>query len=314
VRLLLTPRWLGLVALTAVAAFVMVLLGRWQWSRYELRSEINARIDASTTATPVPLTPGIKEWSRAAVTGEYDPKLEVLVRNRTVHGRVGYEILTPLILADGSAVLVDRGWVEPDPKGPTVTPAVPAPPTGQVTINGRVRFTESDPKLELRDGHWEARRIGVQQIAAKVPYKLAEVYLLADDEVTDLVPVPSQRENDWLNLGYAFQWWLFATGSFVALAWLARRDIRTSTSEAGASTGGARTSTSDAGASTSGARTSASDADASSGDAGASNAEANPGASDAGANDARASASDSLGEGDVTQEERLREADPAKLG
>ena len=36
---------------------------------------------------------------------------EILVRGRTVEGTVGFEVLTPLVLADGTAVLVDRGWV-----------------------------------------------------------------------------------------------------------------------------------------------------------------------------------------------------------
>lgn len=227
-RLLLTPRWLRLVALTIVAAAVMLMLGRWQWGRYELRHEINARIDASQTAAPVALTPGISEWTRVSVTGQYDSTLEILVRNRTVKGKLGYEILTPLVLQDGSAVLVDRGWIPPHPGGPTMTPEVPPAPTGAVTLTGRVRATESDPKVELRNGHWEARRIGIPEISSKLPYKVALVYVLADDEVTDLVPVPSQRENDWLNLGYAVQWWLFAAGSFVALYWLARREQRTS--------------------------------------------------------------------------------------
>jgi cytochrome oxidase assembly protein ShyY1 len=226
VRLLLTRRWLGLIALTAVAAFVMVLLGRWQWSRYEQRSEINARIDASVSAAPVDLHNGIPEWTRAKVTGQFDEKLEFIIRNRTVGGRVGYEIVTPLILQDGSAVLIDRGWLAPHPDGPITTPEIPPAPSGPVTITGRVQFTEADPRLELREGNWEARRIGVPEIASKLPYKLSPVYLLADDEVTDLVPVPSQRENDWLNLGYAVQWWLFAAGAFVALAWLYRREQR----------------------------------------------------------------------------------------
>ncbi len=38
-RFLLTPRWLGFLALALVAATVMVLLGNWQHGRYELRKE-----------------------------------------------------------------------------------------------------------------------------------------------------------------------------------------------------------------------------------------------------------------------------------
>jgi cytochrome oxidase assembly protein ShyY1 len=225
-RLFLTRRWLGLLCLTALAAAVMVLLGRWQWTRYEQRSDINARIAAGNTAAPVEYSAGVKEWTRVSVTGEFDPDLEVLVRNRTVEGKNGYEILTPLLLSDGTAVLVDRGWVPPHPSGLAQKPQVPPAPDGTVTVTGRVRTTEPDPRVELRDGQWQARRVGVPEIASKLPYKVAPAYVLADDESTDLVPVPVSRENDWLNLGYAFQWWIFAAGSFFAYFWLLRREHR----------------------------------------------------------------------------------------
>src|SRR5262245_60307066 len=103
----------------------MVFLGRWQWGRYELRSDINARIASGPTAEPVPSHAGVKEWTRVSVTCEFDPQLEILVRNRTVEGKNGYEILTPLLLSDGTAVLVDRGWVPPHPSGPVHKPDVP---------------------------------------------------------------------------------------------------------------------------------------------------------------------------------------------
>jgi cytochrome oxidase assembly protein ShyY1 len=236
-RLFLTPRWLGLLCLTVAAATVMVFLGRWQWGRYELRSDINARIAAGATAEPVPYSAGVKEWTRVSVTGEFDSNLEILVRNRTVAGKNGYEVLTPLLLTDGTAVLVDRGWVPPHPSGPVEKPAVPPAPGGTVTVTGRVRAAERDPKVELRDGQWQARRVGVPEIAAKLPYRVAPAYVTADDESTDLVPVPVGRENDWLNLGYAVQWWIFASGLFFAYFWLLRREHRQPAMPAAASSG-----------------------------------------------------------------------------
>src|SRR5690606_39584623 len=92
-----------------VIATVRVLLGAWQWSRYEERAAVNARIDAARAETAAPLAetlapppagsplgpapPDDTLWSMVTATGRYDPAHEVLVRGRTISGRVGFEVL-----------------------------------------------------------------------------------------------------------------------------------------------------------------------------------------------------------------------------
>ncbi|MEV4411927.1 SURF1 family protein [Catellatospora sp. NPDC049609] len=256
-RSLLTRRWLTVFAVALLASFVMVLLGQWQWGRYELRSAINDRIDASTVVDPVPVgdvlaaappgrgaapSPGEdRAWTRVTATGRYDSSQEILVRNRTVDGQVGYEVLTPLLLADGSALLVDRGWVPPHPDGITVAPDFPAAPGGTVTVVGRVHLTESGAgAVEQRNGHWETRRVGVPAIAERLPYPVLGAYVLADEDTPGaqgLTAIPVDHENDWLNLGYAVQWWIFAVGALVGVAYLARRDLRAEREQASAAAG-----------------------------------------------------------------------------
>ncbi|GAA1642497.1 SURF1 family protein [Catellatospora bangladeshensis] len=250
-RALLTRRWLTVFALALLASFVMVLLGRWQWGRYELRSAINDRIDASTVVNPVPVgdvlapapsgrgaAPGPGEdraWTRVTATGRYDAAQEILIRNRTVDGQVGYEVLTPLLLADGSALLVDRGWVPPHPDGITVAPDYPTAPAGTVTVVGRVHLTESGAgAVDQRNGRWETRRVGVPAIAERLPYPVLGAYVLADQDTPGaqgLTAVTVGHENDWLNLGYAVQWWIFAAGALVGVGYLARRDLRQEAAE-----------------------------------------------------------------------------------
>src|SRR3712207_467178 len=160
-RFLLTPRWLAAAAVTVAAAVVMVLLGNWQMDRYRERSAVNDRIDAAESAAPVPLTsvltaptaPGTagpspgraKAWTKVTMTGRYDPAHEIQARGRTVDRAVGFEIVTPLVLADGTAVLVDRGWIPPAPGGAVAAPSVPPAPAGTVTVVGRIHLSESRP-------------------------------------------------------------------------------------------------------------------------------------------------------------------------
>ena len=245
-RFLLTPRWLAGAALAVAAAAVMVLLGNWQLHRYHERSAINDRIDAADTVTAVPLTsiltaparastagpaPGKDlAWTKVTVTGRYDPANEIQARARTVNGDVGFEIVTPLLLADGTAVLVDRGWIPPGQGGlATSAPVVPPAPTGPVTVVGQIHLSESRPTpIEQRDGRLDTRRISVPQLAAKLPFPVYGAYVLLTDQTpanaTTFEQIPIDHEDAWQNAGYVVQWWLFALMALFAYGWQARKE------------------------------------------------------------------------------------------
>lgn len=245
-RFLRTPRWLGLAAAAVAAAAVMVLLGNWQLDRYRERSATNDRIAAAARSAPVPLAEVVPaptgpagtagpapaeaaQWRRVTVSGRFDPANEIIVRGRTVQSRVGFEIVTPLVLADGSAVLVDRGWLPPPAGGgATAQPSVPPPPAGLVTVVGRIHHSESRPgAITRRDGRIEVRRVAVAQLATALPHRVYGAYLLLDSPAQpEFTAVPSRRENAWQNGGYAVQWWIFAALALVGFGWLVRREAR----------------------------------------------------------------------------------------
>ncbi|RYZ66174.1 MAG: SURF1 family protein, partial [Proteobacteria bacterium] len=106
-------RW-PFVLLTALACVVFVSLGRWQWSRGDYRTAQWAAFDnadAAARVTTADALDSIERYARVEVRGEYDRERQILLDDLTQGGRVGYEVLTPLRLADGSALLVDRGFV-----------------------------------------------------------------------------------------------------------------------------------------------------------------------------------------------------------
>ena len=160
-RFLLERRWLGFHLLTIVLCVACVEAGRWQFDRREQRQALNAVIEtnvdrepvaASTLlardATPADAPSAVEHtWRRVTATGTFDTAAQLLVRNRTYPGRgVGYEVLTPLVTADGTALLVNRGWVG---AGATagLAPQVPAPPAGEVTVTGRcLLYTSPSPR------------------------------------------------------------------------------------------------------------------------------------------------------------------------
>jgi len=240
-RFLLTPRWLAGAALTVAASVIMVFLGNWQLHRYQERSAINTRIDAADSTPAVPLTSVLAKpaaagtagaspgkdaaWTKVTVTGRYDATHEIQARGRTVDGAVGFEIVTPLMLDDGTAVLVDRGWV-PSANGDAISaPVASAAPTGLVTVVGQVHLSESRPApLEQRDGRIDTRRIAVPNLAKKLPFPVYGAYVLISDPAPGFVKVPIEHEDSWQNGGYAVQWWLFAVMALLAYGWQARKE------------------------------------------------------------------------------------------
>lgn len=242
-RFLATPRWLGLAAIAIAMAATMVFLGRWQLHRYQERDAINTRIDATATQAPVPLAEALPppaagggpapaagtEWRRVTVTGKYDAAHEILARGRTVDGNVGFEVVTPLRLADGSAILVDRGWVPPSDAGAAAPPEVPPAPGDQVTVVGRIHLSESGGRAVERTAMAGAqvRRIGVPFIARELPYPVYGAYLLADPVESGFTAIPAEHENAWQNAGYVVQWWLLAGLTLFSFGYLARREAQT---------------------------------------------------------------------------------------
>ncbi|WP_027343708.1 SURF1 family cytochrome oxidase biogenesis protein [Hamadaea tsunoensis] len=244
-RTLLTPRWLGLLLAALALAATMVFLGRWQLHRYEERSAINDRIHAGETGAAVPADrllprpadgpgsvgpalPDDAAWRRVTVTGTYDSAGELLVRNRTVDSTVGFEVITPLVTADGTTFLVDRGWIPPSPKGPTVAPSVPAAPTGSVTITARVHPSESGGTDTVQvDGRTEIRRVATGPVARFLDkYAVYDGYLLAVDGSPGATsqPIPVDDENAWQNAAYVVQWWLFAGLTLFGFGYLLRKE------------------------------------------------------------------------------------------
>ncbi|GAA3670102.1 SURF1 family protein [Nonomuraea antimicrobica] len=242
-RFLLTPRWIALhvVVLLVIPAFVF--LGRWQFGRFEERSANSERVTANIEAAPVLLerlaAPGqpVKEddrFRKVTVTGTYDPAHALLVRRRPQEGRTGYYVLTPLVTGGDTAVIVNRGWV---PAGATAdtAPEVPAPPTGQVTVTGRLRTSETEESSGIRDlsglPAGQVLLIDAGRIGEGLPYRLVGGYVELTEQqprpaaAPDPVPAPDVGSGGGLNLAYGVQWWMFIGIAVAGWALLIRREV-----------------------------------------------------------------------------------------
>ena len=241
-RFLLTPRWLAVSLLALLAVPVCVFMGSWQLSRFESRVDDHrtAEHDARKTAEapPVPLARalptadaqlGDSDSGRVvSATGRYDSAHQLLVPHRTLDGRDGYYVLTPLRVDGGSALPVVRGWLPG--RAPTSSDAssVPAVPSGQVTVVGALQYPETPDTTGVdTSGGLPSDQLGIISGASLVnllPYSVYNGWLTATHPSAPFKAVPPVAPPDsgldlkaFQNLGYTGQWFVFA--GFVVFMW-----------------------------------------------------------------------------------------------
>jgi surfeit locus 1 family protein len=218
-----TRRRLWLVVLAAIAAVACVRLGFWQLDRLEDRRAANARILRGMRAAPLTLEAvptAAAAYRRASAQGTYDAGETVVLYGRPLEGNPGDHVLTPLRLGDGSALLVDRGWI---PIGANL----PVPPE-QAHVEGILLPPESDEGLAPAGDR--VRSVDIAGIGSRLPYRLAPVYLLLQrEEPSDPappIPAPLPELSEGPHLSYAIQWFSFAGVAIVGAAVVLRGDRR----------------------------------------------------------------------------------------
>lgn len=127
---------------TIPAVLIMLALGTWQVERLEWKTDLNAERTARFAAAPIDLPDqggdaAALEFRRARVAGVFLHEREMYLGARSLNNVLGFHVITPLALADGSQVLVDRGWVPLDRKLPESRMAGQL--AGRVRIQGVIR-------------------------------------------------------------------------------------------------------------------------------------------------------------------------------
>ena len=232
--------WLLTAAVVAVVA-VFFSLGIWQLQRLQWKHALIARVAQRVHAVPVP-APGPDRWKQVnAATDEYRHvrldghflyKQSTLVQAVTELGS-GSWLLTPLVRADGTVVLVNRGFVAIPAISARQRPVadnLPGVPAGTpAAVTGLLRMPEPNGAfLRYNDaaaGHWFSR--DVQAIAtAQGLHDVAPYFIDADAAADNPVGAPiggltviAFSDN---HLVYALTWFVMALMAAGALVWIVR--------------------------------------------------------------------------------------------
>lgn len=222
----------------AVLALVAgtIWLGDWQFDRLSERKADNAVVRANETKAPAPvedvLAAGRRvddsdEWRLVEATGTYVAEDTILVRYRSRDGAAGVDVVVPLVTADGTALLVDRGFLETVPSGRDRS-AIPPPPDGEVLVTGWVRADGTGDSVAVDD--LSTRAISSVAIGEALDREVFGGFLELREEdgepAAGLVAVELPELNNGPHFFYGLQWWFFgvlAVFGFGYLAWDERR-------------------------------------------------------------------------------------------
>lgn len=208
---------------TVFALFVMLGLGVWQVERLAWKTTLiatrTAHLAGPLLRDPGAVDPARQVYRRLRLRGRFLHDKEMYLAARSLRGHLGFHVVTPLRLADGSAVLVDRGFVPFEAKDPARRPR--GQRAGEVMVTGVIRrggrssvFTPGNrPDRNIWytvDLRAMARHAGLSRIA---PY-------FVEADATDNpggLPVGGQTRTRWPNdhLQYAITWFALAIALMV---------------------------------------------------------------------------------------------------
>lgn len=223
----------ALVTIAAIAGVVLTArLGFWQLDRAAQKNAIQTALDERRVLPPLPADDLARDEATAArqhhravvVEGRWLPELTVYLENRPMAGRVGFVVVTPLLLADGTALVVQRGWLPRDllDRTKVAAPTLPA-------VVGRVAGRIAPPPSRLVELGAAAsgpirQNLDLAAFTAEVGRPLRPLSVVQEDgplSAADglLRQWPRPAADVHKHYGYAFQWFALATLIFGLYVW-----------------------------------------------------------------------------------------------
>ena len=231
------PRWIILSLFVIVFVVATITLGFWQLRRLDERRAQNAVVESRLGRQPITLSdidaaltpidgnsvdPSELEFTPVTARGSFMEAGTIRVRSQVVNGQAGTHSVYALDVGDGSAVLVNVGWL---PLEATPGPIADLYPN-DVEITGLLRATQIRASFGQTEpeGHLErVARIDIARIQRQIELPLLPYWIqLIEPNDPSRLPIPPAVPDldEGSHLSYAIQWFSFALiaiGGYVAL-------------------------------------------------------------------------------------------------
>jgi surfeit locus 1 family protein len=210
---------------TLLGLVVLIGLGTWQLDRLAWKRDLIALREAQLAAPSEPLPASAEDWRSwdfrpVILHGEFRHDQEQLFGVAAIDGRLGHHVLTPLIRPDGTAVLVDRGWVPADRAHPAARREGQF--TGPVQVTGIARYRGDDRPGWFRPDNQPEQSLWYwydrPALEAALGLELLPVVIAADATPNPGgLPLGGRTRTELPNnhLQYAITWYGLAAGLFV---------------------------------------------------------------------------------------------------
>jgi surfeit locus 1 family protein len=204
---------------------VTARLGVWQLDRAGQKIALQTALDTRRALPPVPVAELARTEPEAAAQhhrattlhGRWLDEHTLYLDNRQMRGRPGFYVLTPMLLADGTAVVVQRGWLPRDLMDRTRVQAPPLPAAADSSVGGRIapgpgRLYE----FEAAASGVIRQNLTLADFARETGLRLRPFSLVQEDSSP---PLADGLLRDWpqpatgvaKHHGYAFQWFALST-------------------------------------------------------------------------------------------------------
>lgn len=235
-RFLFTPKWLGWFALVIVLSLACIALGMWQMDRRNQAVAEVEKVENNYDAEPLDFAQGRqyfedyvpnKEWTPVTLEGTYDTANQRVVRNRPLNGRPGYEVLVPLRLENGAAVIINRGWLPIGNDRSGYPDVVPQPAEGVVEVTARLKPAEQELDRGAPSGQLASINLDEFTNILEYPvYTDAYGLMAQEDPATPTRPAPLGKPDidTGPHLSYSMQWFAFGALIFVGYGYAARQE------------------------------------------------------------------------------------------
>lgn len=229
----ITIRVIISTAIVFLGAIVLFRLGLWQISRYYERQAFNNQYLTQQNESILDLNKhGLTdldglEYRRITIRGIYDHEHAIARVNQYRDGLLGYGLMTPLRMVDGSAIYIDRGWV-PAINGSDEPDWSEYEMDGTIEINGILRKAvdlngKNDPN---RPHLWLDFYPASLQMS--LPYPIAEEFIqpIPNGEQTPPIPeIKSVQITEGPHLSYASQWFTFGIMLLLGYPFVLRKSL-----------------------------------------------------------------------------------------